>query len=178
MHPLTKWEFIVYYLSPIIKIFATCLTKASNAPWQLPSWVLFFSRPGYPHTRARANPFERIKFYRWQNSTVQDLKLLYSHDLNSNSRPLVKLKEIRAISPKPPVVLGLDHSIKNIFCKSVAELAEYLIVHENDVFVILFILKKNYKARIIIITMRSQTSLSCNMASIIKYYDCVWSKYS
>jgi len=76
-------------------------------------------------------------------------------------------------------VLKINEGIKKCILQICSGLAKYLIVQENDVFLILSFFSKKLKTRIIIITMRSQTSLSCNnMASIIKYYDCVWWKHS
>lgn len=55
---------------------------------------------GIHHARVGTNPFD---------STMRDLKMLYSHNLNSNREPLIKLEETHVILPKYPVVYMYLH---------------------------------------------------------------------
>lgn len=75
-------QTVSYLLHKLIEIFFFCLDEGIPAPISS----------------------SQIRLYRRQNYITRDLRLLYSHRLNSNPRPFIKLKETHIISLKPPVV--------------------------------------------------------------------------
>lgn len=87
-------SFCLIYIKELLLSFEIMLFKFLLIQFYVTRFFFScFSR--YPCTVAERNPWSWIRLQGRESSSLKVLILLHSHNLNSNSKPLIKLEETR-----------------------------------------------------------------------------------